>query len=126
MIFSHRNRNGPEGLRVKSSKGLSSIRCVSACSHRNRQVGFARVITDRARIAYLGDVFALKDYRGRGLTKGLMECVVAHPPLQNLRRWILVTDDAHDLYRKYGFTPLASPERCMERHDPDIYTVKEA
>jgi GNAT superfamily N-acetyltransferase len=81
--------------------------------HRNRQVGFARVITDCATIAYLGDVFILKDYRGRGLAKWLMECVVAHPALQGLRRWILVTADAHDLYRKYGFTPLARPERLM-------------
>jgi GNAT superfamily N-acetyltransferase len=94
--------------------------------HRDRQVGFARVITDRATIAYLGDVFVLKDYRGRGLAKWLMECVVAHPTLQGLRRWILLTADAHDLYRKYGFTPLAQPERFMERHDPDVYTDKEA
>jgi GNAT superfamily N-acetyltransferase len=93
---------------------------------RNRQVGFARVITDCATIAYLGDVFVLKDYRGRGLAKGLMECVVAHPALQGLRRWILVTADAHDLYRKHGFTPLARPDRFMELHDPDIYALKEA
>lgn len=77
------------------------------------KVGFARVITDSATIAYLGDVFVLKDYRGRGLAKWLMECVVAHPALQGLRRWILVTADAHGLYRKYGFTPLALPERFM-------------
>jgi GNAT superfamily N-acetyltransferase len=93
---------------------------------RNRQVGFARVITDCATIAYLGDVFVLKDYRGRGLAKWLMECVVAHPALQGLRRWILVTADAHDLYRKYGFTSLARPERFMELHDPDIHALKEA
>jgi GNAT superfamily N-acetyltransferase len=94
--------------------------------HRNRQVGFARVITDCATIAYLGDVFVLKDYRGRGLAKWLMECVVAHPALQGLRRWILVTADAHGLCRKYGFTPLALPERFMELHGPDIYALNEA
>jgi GNAT superfamily N-acetyltransferase len=93
--------------------------------HRNRQVGFAHVITNCATIAYLGDVFVLKDYRSLGLAKWLMECVVAHPALQGLRRWILVTADAHDLYRKYGFTSLARPERFMELHDPDIYTLKE-
>jgi GNAT superfamily N-acetyltransferase len=93
--------------------------------HRNRQVGFARVITDFATIAYLCDVFILKDYRGRGLAQWLMECVLAHPVLQGLRRWILVTADAHDSYRKYGFTSLARPERFMELHDPDIYTLKE-
>jgi GNAT superfamily N-acetyltransferase len=91
--------------------------------HRNRQVGFARVITDSATIAYLGDVFVLKDYRGRGLATWLMQCVVAHPDLHGLRRWILVTADAHDLYRKYRFTPLARPESFMELHDPDVYTV---
>jgi GNAT superfamily N-acetyltransferase len=79
--------------------------------HRNRQVGFARVITDCLTIAYLGDVFVLEDYRGRGLAKWLMECVVAHPALHGLRHWILVTADAHDLYRKSGFTPLARPEK---------------
>jgi GNAT superfamily N-acetyltransferase len=91
--------------------------------HRNRQVGFARVITDCATIAYLGDVFVLKDCRGRGLAKWLMECVVAHPELQDLRRWILVTADAHDLYRKYGFTQLARPESFMELHDPDVHRL---
>jgi GNAT superfamily N-acetyltransferase len=94
--------------------------------HRNRQVGFARVITDCATIAYLGDVFVLKDYRGRGLAKWLMECVVAHPGLQDLRRWILVTADAHDLYRKYGFTPLARPQSFMELNDPDVYRVNKS
>jgi GNAT superfamily N-acetyltransferase len=94
--------------------------------HRNRQVGFARVITDCATIAYLGDIFVLKDYRGRGLAKWLMECVVAHPVLHGLRRWILVTAGAHDLYRKSGFTQLARPESFMELHDPDIYALNEA
>jgi GNAT superfamily N-acetyltransferase len=94
--------------------------------HRNRQVGFARVITDSATIAYLGDVFVLKDYRRRGLARWLMKCIVAHPDLQGLRRWILVTADAHDLYRKYGFKPLARPESFMELHDPDVYRVNKA
>src|SRR4029453_6110079 len=91
--------------------------------HRNRQVGFAGVITDCATIAYPGDVFVLKDYRGRGLVKWLMECVLGHPALQDLRRWILVTADAHDLSRKYGFKPLAGPENFMELHDPNTYTL---
>jgi GNAT superfamily N-acetyltransferase len=111
---------------VKLSKGLSSIHCVSACSIGTGKSDLARVITDCATIAYLGDIFVLKDYRGRGLAKWLMECVVTHPALQGLRRWILVTANAHDLYWKYGFTPLARPERFMERHDPDIYALNEA
>jgi GNAT superfamily N-acetyltransferase len=86
-----------------------------------RQVGFARVISDRATIAYLGDVFVLPEQRGHGLSVWLMECVHAHPELQGLRRWILATRDAHGLYRKSAYTPLAKPERWMERWDPDVY-----
>ncbi len=86
-----------------------------------QQVGFARVITDRATFAYLADVFVLESHRGLGLSKWLMECIMAHPELQGLRRWMLATRDAHELYRKYGFTPLAKPERMMEKHDPEVY-----
>ena len=93
---------------------------------KDRQVGFARVISDCATIAYLGDVFVLPEYRGRGLAKWLMECISSHPDLQNLRRWILVTEDAHGLYRKYGFTDLAHPEGFMERHNPAVYSPAEA
>jgi GNAT superfamily N-acetyltransferase len=87
----------------------------------NRQVGLARVISDYATFSYLGDVFVLPEYRGRGLAKWLMQCVVAHPELQNLRRWILVTKDGHGLYRKSGFTQLAQHERFMELCDPAVY-----
>lgn len=87
-----------------------------------RQIGFARVISDRATIAYLGDVFVLSEFRGRGLAGWLMECVLAHPELQGLRRWILATRDAHGLYLKSGFTGLANPERWMERWDGEVYT----
>lgn len=87
----------------------------------SRQIGFARVITDRATIAYLGDVFVLPEYRGRGLGKWLVDCVLAHPELQGLRRWLLVTRDAHTLYAPRGFAPLAHPEGFMERHDPQVY-----
>lgn len=87
-----------------------------------RQVGFARVISDRATIAYLADVFVLPNYRGRGLGKWLVECVLAHPELQGLRRWVLVTRDAHELYRRFGFRPLARPEGFMELHDKQVYT----
>lgn len=80
-----------------------------------RQVGFARVITDGATYAYLADVYVLECHRGRGLACWLMECVTAHPDLQGLRRFTLVTKDAHGLYRKFGFAELAQPERYMER-----------
>lgn len=89
-----------------------------------KQVGFARVISDYATYAYIGDVFVLDEYRGRGLGKWMMECIVKHPALQGLRRWSLVTRDAHDLYGQFGFTLLRAPERWMERHDPDVYTLQ--
>jgi GNAT superfamily N-acetyltransferase len=85
------------------------------------QLGFARVITDYATFAYIGDVFVLESHRGKGLSKELMRIIMNHPDLQNLRRWVLVTRDAHDLYRKFGFQTLERPERYMELLNPDIY-----
>jgi GNAT superfamily N-acetyltransferase len=87
-----------------------------------QQVGFARVISDLATFAYLADVFIVPDYRRRGLSRWLMECIVSHPDLQGLRRWMLATKDAHRLYAKFGFTSLKSPESWMEIHWPDVYT----
>jgi len=91
-----------------------------------QQVGFARAITDRATFAYLADIFVLPEFRGRGLSKWMMECIFAHPDLQGLRRWSLVTRDAHALYQKYGFRLLATPDRWMEKHDPDVYARKQS
>jgi len=85
------------------------------------QVGFARVVTDRATFAYLADVFVLESHRGRGLALWLMECILQHPDLQGLRRWALATRDAHGLYSRVGFTPLHRPESFMERLDRDVY-----
>ena len=85
------------------------------------QIGFARVVSDRATFAYLADVFVLDAHRGRGLSKWLMHVIIAHPDLQGLRRWMLGTADAHGLYTQYGFKPLANPARFMERHFPDVY-----
>ena len=82
------------------------------------QVGFARVITDYATFAWVADVFVLENHRGRGLSKWLMEVIIGHPQLQGFRRWVLATKDAHELYRRYGFTELKRPERFMERFDP--------
>jgi GNAT superfamily N-acetyltransferase len=85
------------------------------------QVGFARVITDKATFAYLADVFIIEEYRGRGLSKFLVESIHSHPGLQGLRRWMLATRDAHELYSRFGWTPLPNPEWMMQRHQPDIY-----
>ncbi|HSU25617.1 MAG TPA: GNAT family N-acetyltransferase [Pyrinomonadaceae bacterium] len=87
----------------------------------DRQIGFARVVSDLATFAYVGDVFVLKEYRGHGLSKWLMETIVEHPDLQGLRRWLLATKDAHGLYAQYGFAPLRFAERWMERTAPDAY-----
>jgi GNAT superfamily N-acetyltransferase len=89
--------------------------------HGDRQVGFARVVSDFATFAYLGDVFVLEEFRGHGLSKWLMEVIVEHPELQGLRRWLLATRDAHGLYEQYGFAPLRFPERWMEKTAPDAY-----
>jgi GNAT superfamily N-acetyltransferase len=86
-----------------------------------KQIGFARVVTDYATFAYIGDVFILNEFRGRGISKWLMETIVNHPDLQNLRRWILATRDAHALYEKFGFTELKVPERWMEKTAPNAY-----
>jgi len=85
------------------------------------QVGFARVVTDKATFAYLADVYVLEAHRGQGLGKRLVEQIQAHPELQGLRRFMLATRDAHDLYALFGFRPLAAPDRMMEIRDPDAY-----
>ena len=87
-----------------------------------QQVGFARVITDKATFAYLADVYVLPEHRGKGLSLCLMGQIIEHPDLQGLRRMMLATRDAHSLYEKFGFKPLAAPERIMEVHDPDVYS----
>jgi GNAT superfamily N-acetyltransferase len=87
-----------------------------------QQVGFARVVTDRATFAYLADVFVLEAHRGAGVGKKLMRAIFEHQDLQGLRRFLLATRDAHTLYAQFGFAALAAPERFMEINDPDIYT----
>jgi predicted N-acetyltransferase YhbS len=106
--------------RAVLERALANSLCFSLFDG-EEQVGFARVVTDRASFAYLADVFVLPSHRGRGLSKLLMETIVAHPDLQGLRRWVLVTADAHGLYARYGFTPLAKVDGYMERWDPEVY-----
>jgi GNAT superfamily N-acetyltransferase len=86
-----------------------------------KQIDFARVISDYATCACIGDGFVLEAHRGQGLAKWLMECIMQYPQLQGLRRWSLVTGDAHGLYSQFGFTPLQAPERWMEIHQRDVY-----
>jgi GNAT superfamily N-acetyltransferase len=88
-----------------------------------RQVGFARLVTDKATFAYLADVFIIDDFRGKGLSKWLMETIQSHPELQGLRRWMLGTRDAHGLYEQFGWTVLDEDtrKRFMQRHFKDVY-----
>lgn len=88
-----------------------------------QQVGFARMVTDKATFAYLCDVYVLEEHRGRGLAQELMNHIVRHPDLQGLRRMMLATRDAHGLYAKYGFKPLAAPDLMMEVHRPNVYSA---
>jgi GNAT superfamily N-acetyltransferase len=103
------------------AQSIEGSLCFGIYEDGGTQVGFARVVSDFATVAYLGDVFVLESHRGRGLSKWLMECMVQHPALQNLRRWILLTRDAHGLYSQFGFTPVKAPERYMELHRPNVY-----
>lgn len=89
--------------------------------HHTQQVGFARVVTDKATFAYLADVYVLEAHRGKGLSKWLMEVIMNHEDLQGLRRFMLGTRDAHGLYRRFGFTPLTDPSRWMEITNPHLY-----
>ncbi len=103
------------------ARSIEHSLCFGVYDNARAQVGFARVVTDFATVAYLGDVFVLESHRGRGLSKWLMECIVQCPALQNLRRWVLLTRDAHGLYSQFGFTPVTAPERYMELHRPNVY-----
>ena len=103
-------------------KSISNSMCFGLyCS--DVQIGFSRVVTDKATFAYLADVFVLQAYRGKGLSKWLMKMILAHPELQRLRRWILTTKDAHKLYEQFGWTRLPDEYsyRFMMRHNPQVY-----
>lgn len=102
------------------ARALDHSLCFSAWRD-GAQVGFARVVTDRATFAYLADVFVLPAFRGQRIAHAMMDAVMAHPDLQRLRRFLLATSDAHGVYAGYGFAALARPERFMERYDPQAY-----
>lgn len=99
-------------------RAIANSLCFGAYA-RDAQIGFARVVTDFVGFAYLADVFVLREWRGRSVGRRLMRFVVDHPQLQNMRRFMLATRDAHSLYAEFGFAPLANPRRFMERFDAD-------
>ena len=109
--------------RAVVERSIEHSLCFGIYDGSGAKVGFARVVSDFATVAYLGDVFVLESCRGRGLGKWMMQCITQHPALQGLRRWILLTRDAHGLYQEFGFTPLKSAERYMELHRPDVYEI---
>lgn len=102
-------------------KAIENSLCFGAYDDEGQQVGFARAVTDKASFAYLADVFVLPAHRGKGISKLLMEAYSNHPDLQGIRRHMLATRDAHELYKKFGFTPVPNPEILMQKHDPEVY-----
>lgn len=107
--------------RAVLEKAIAHSLCFSAFLD-GQQIGFARVVTDRATYAYLCDVFVLPGARGQGVSKAMMAAITAHPDLQGLRRFSLATADAHGLYARHGFEPLANPQRFMEIYRPGVYS----
>ncbi|HEX6846159.1 MAG TPA: GNAT family N-acetyltransferase [Chitinophagaceae bacterium] len=122
VIHSFLNRTyWAEGITIETiRRSIEGSLCFGVFDH-DKQIGFARMITDKATFAYLADVFIIEEYRGRGLSKWLMSVIMSHPDLQNLRRMILVTKDAHGLYKQFGFVPLINVERWMQKLDNDVY-----
>ncbi|MFS1438576.1 GNAT family N-acetyltransferase [Shewanella sp. 10N.286.48.A6] len=103
------------------AKAIEHSLCFGVFTDEDQQVGFARLITDRATFAYLADVFITDQHRGIGLSKLLIETVISHPDIQGLRRMMLATRDAHGLYAQYGFLPIDNPEILMQIWRPNIY-----
>lgn len=101
-------------------RAIENSVCVGAYIN-GRQIGFARLVTDKATFAYLADVYVLEEHRGNGLSKRMLESLLQLQALQGLRRMMLVTRDAHALYESFGFKPLATPARFMELHNPNAY-----
>lgn len=113
----------PKSVMIKAiENSLCFAVLVGDLSHSEKQVGFARLITDSATFAYLADVYILEEYRGNGLGKKIMQQIMAHPQLQGLRRIMLATRDAHDLYAQYGFTELSDKKMFMQLWTPDVYS----
>ncbi|MAJ69153.1 GNAT family N-acetyltransferase [Alteromonas alba] len=102
-------------------KALQNSLCFAALDAQQNTIGFARMVTDKATFGYLSDVFVLPEWRGRGVSREILEAVVAHPDLQGLRRFMLATKDAHGLYTKYGFSPVEDASPLMQIWQPDIY-----
>lgn len=127
MIYQYLDKDSywAQGIpRATLERAIRNSLCFGVYQHQ-KQVGFARVVTDKATFAYLCDVFILPDFRGLGLSKWLVQTIVEHPDLQGLRRWSLATLDAHGLYAQFGFTEISNPERWMQIFTPHRVAEKE-
>ncbi|MBD2434681.1 MULTISPECIES: GNAT family N-acetyltransferase [Fischerella] len=111
-----------EGLPLEILKRSIQHSLVFGMYKSKQQVGFARVTTDYSTFAYIADVFVLEPFRGQGLGTWLIETIMSHPELQGLRRWLLITKDAQDFYRLFGFTELKNSDRFLEKWYPNVYT----
>jgi GNAT superfamily N-acetyltransferase len=111
-----------EGIPLETvARSLEHSLCIGAYAADGAQVGLARFVTDSATFCYVCDVYVLEGHRKAGLAKAMMEFAARHPRLHGLRRWNLVTRDAHGLYERFGFKRIANPDRYMEKLDPDVY-----
>jgi N-acetylglutamate synthase-like GNAT family acetyltransferase len=111
-----------EGIPEKTLiRAINNSLCFAIFSSAGEQIGFARMVTDKATFGYLADVFIIDAHRGKGLSIWLIREILSHPDLQGLRRINLATRDAHDLYKKFGFQELSSPDRIMEILNADVY-----
>jgi len=107
--------------RARVMRAVDNSLCGGLYAADGTQVGFGRVITDRALFAYLMDVFILEPWRGRGLSRQLLNGLFDHPELQNLKRWMLISREAQSLYEKYGFERVPGSDRIMHRSDPEVF-----
>ena len=129
MIYNYLSKESywAQGIpRATVEKSVANSLCFGLYKN-DKQIGFARLVTDKATFAYLADVFVLDEHRGQGLSKWLMQTIHAHPELQTLRRWMLGTRDAYGLYEQFGWARLTPEvaERFMQKHDPDVYRNQE-
>lgn len=115
------NTNWAKGIGIKTvRRSIDNSICIGVFDAATKQVGFARVVSDRATFAYLADVFVLPEHTGRGLARRMLDALFALEELQGLRRWMLATADAHALYEKYGFRPLDDPALLMTIYKEDF------
>lgn len=115
--------NIPKSVLIKAIENSLCFAVLAVdVNSKDKQVGFARLITDSATFAYLADVYILEEYRGKGLSKQMMQKIIEHPQLQGLRRMMLATRDAHGLYEQYGFAALTDQKMFMQLWAPDVYT----